>query len=279
MAWAAPWWLLAAVAGLGCLYRGRVRAAGAFLGLSAGLQVFPALLLAGPGLALAADSLRRRPSRVGSLPAPPAAYHRRAWEPSQGSHIIDRDRVRLLISALLTLALLFAVSCAGNGIGLWADFFHNSIKHAASTSTNRIGMGQPAAVFGWPGAVTWLLRVGFVSLWLAALLRQRTDADREPFLSCCRPWSSICPATTLPSSPAWHLDWSDPRVRPRPSSSWCCYRSSLCGWRPTCPVRPAMPPSLCSSCCQVLRFSSGFCAPGSATHVQRTLRTSPPASR
>ncbi|MGA7742661.1 MAG: hypothetical protein ABSF35_12895 [Polyangia bacterium] len=171
-------WLLAAVAGLGCLYRGRVRAAGAFLGLSAGLQVFPALLLAGPGLALAADSLRRRPSRVGSLPAPPAAYHRRAWEPSQGSHIIDRDRVRLLISALLTLALLFAVSCAGNGIGLWADFFHNSIKHAASTSTNRIGMGQPAAVFGWPGAVTWLLRVGFVSLWLAALLRQRTDADR-----------------------------------------------------------------------------------------------------
>jgi hypothetical protein len=84
----------------------------------------------------------------------------------------------LLISALLTLALLFAVSCAGNGIGLWADFFHNSIKHAASTSTNRIGMGQSAAVFGWPGAVTWLLRVGFVSLWLAALLRQRTDADR-----------------------------------------------------------------------------------------------------
>ena len=145
-------WLLAAVAGLGCLHRGRVRAAGAFLGLSTGLQVFPALLLAGPGLALAVDWIRRRP--------------------------VDRARVRLLLSALLTLALAFALSCTVDGLALWADFFHNSIKHAASTSANRIGMGQPAAFLGLPGALTWLLRVGFVSLWLLALLRQRTDADR-----------------------------------------------------------------------------------------------------
>jgi hypothetical protein len=58
------------------------------------------------------------------------------------------------------------------------DFFHNSIKHAASASVNRIGMSQPAAVFGWPAALTWLLRVGFAALWFLALLRQRTDADR-----------------------------------------------------------------------------------------------------
>ena len=145
-------WLLSAVAGLGCLHRGRVRAAGGGLGLSAGLQVFPILLLAGPGLALAADWIRRRP--------------------------IDRARMRLLLSAILTLALLFALSCTVDGLGLWADFFHNGIKHAASRSVNRIGMGQPGAVFGWPGAVTWLLRVGFVSLWFLALPRQRTDADR-----------------------------------------------------------------------------------------------------
>ena len=145
-------WLLSAVAGLACLRRGRVRAGGAFLGFSAGLQVFPALLLAGPGVALAVDWIRRRP--------------------------IDRARTHLLLSAFLTLALLFALSCATDGFALWADFFHNSIKHAASTSVNRIGMGQPAAAFGWPGAITWLLRVGFVSLWVAALLRQRTDADR-----------------------------------------------------------------------------------------------------
>ena len=145
-------WLVAAVAGLGCLHWGRVRAAGACLGLSAGLQIFPALLLAGPGLALATDWIRRRP--------------------------IHMARVRLLLSALLTLALLFALSCTGDGLGLWVDFFHNSIKHAASTSVNRIGMGQPAAVFGWAAASTWLLRVGFVSLWILALLRQRTDADR-----------------------------------------------------------------------------------------------------
>jgi hypothetical protein len=145
-------WLLAAVAGLGCLHRGRVRAAGACLGLSAGLQVFPALLLAGPGLALAVDWISRRP--------------------------IHMARVRLLLSALLTVALLVALSCTGDGLGLWVDFFHNSIKHAASTSANRIGMGQPAAVFGWPAVLTWLLRVGFVSLWILALLRQRTDADR-----------------------------------------------------------------------------------------------------
>jgi hypothetical protein len=144
-------WLLAAVAGLGCLHRGRVRAAGACLGLSAGLQVFPALLLAGPALALAVDWMRRRP--------------------------IHMARVRLLLAAFLTLALLVALSCTGDGLGLWVDFFHNSIKHAASTSVNRIGMGQPAAVFGWPAAITWLLRVGFVSLWFLALLRQRTDAD------------------------------------------------------------------------------------------------------
>jgi len=145
-------WLLAAALGLGCLHKGRARTAGAFLGLSAGLQVFPALLLAGPGLALVMDWVRRRP--------------------------IDRARTHLLLSALLTMALLFAMSCAVDGLGLWADFFHNSIKHVASTSTNRIGMGQPAAVFGWPGAITWLLRVGFLLLWFLALRRQRTDAER-----------------------------------------------------------------------------------------------------
>jgi hypothetical protein len=145
-------WLVAAVAGLGCLHRGRVRGAGACLGLSAGLQVFPALLLAGPGLALAADWIRRRP--------------------------INMDRVRLLLAAFLALALLVALSCTGDGLGLWVDFFHNSIKHAASTSVNRIGTGQPAAVFGWPAAITWFLRVGFAALWFLALLRQRTDADR-----------------------------------------------------------------------------------------------------
>jgi hypothetical protein len=145
-------WLLSAVAGLGCLHRGRVRAGGACLGLSAGLQVFPALLLVGPGLALAVDWIRRRP--------------------------IDTSRVRLLLFAILTLALLVALSCTGDGVGLWADFFHNSVKHAASTAVNRIGLGQPAAVLGWPGAITWLLRVGFVSLWFLALLRQRTDTDR-----------------------------------------------------------------------------------------------------
>jgi hypothetical protein len=145
-------WLLTAVAGLGCLRRGRVRAGGAFLGLSTGLQVFPVLLLAGPGLALAVDWIRRRP--------------------------IDGARVRLLLSALLALALLFALSCTVDGLALWADFFHNSIKHATSTSANRIGMGQPTVVLGWPGAITWLLRVGFVVLWFSALLRQRTDADR-----------------------------------------------------------------------------------------------------
>jgi hypothetical protein len=145
-------WLLTAVAGLGCLRRSRVRASGALLGLSAGLQVFPALLLAGPGLTLAWDWIRRR--------------------------AIDRARTSLFLSALLTLALLFALSCTVNGLGLWADFFHNGIKHAASTSTNRIGMGQPAAVLGWPGVITWLLRAGFLSLWFLALPRQRTDADR-----------------------------------------------------------------------------------------------------
>jgi len=58
------------------------------------------------------------------------------------------------------------------------DFFHNSIKHAAGAAINRIGIGQPVAVLGWPGAITWLLRAGIVSLWLLALLRQRNDADR-----------------------------------------------------------------------------------------------------
>ena len=143
-------WLLAAITGLACVRRGRVVSGGTLLGLSAGLQVFPLLFLAGPALALAADWVRRQP--------------------------IDRDRKRLLLSALFSLALLFALSFAGDG--LWADFFRNSIKHAASTSTNRIGIGQPAAVFGWPAVITWLARLGFVSLWTWALLRQRTDADR-----------------------------------------------------------------------------------------------------
>jgi hypothetical protein len=145
-------WLLTAVLGLGCLHRGRVRTAGTLLGLSAGLQVFPTLLVAGPALALVADGIRRRP--------------------------IDKARTRLLLSALLTLALLFAMSCTVDGLGLWTDFFHNSIKHVASTSANRIGMAQPSAVFGWPGAIAWLLRGGFLALWFLALLRQRTDADR-----------------------------------------------------------------------------------------------------
>jgi hypothetical protein len=145
-------WLVSVVAGLGCLHRGRVRTAGTFLGLSAGLQVFPVLLLVGPAVALAVDWIRRRP--------------------------VERARLQLLVFALATLGLLFALSCTGDGFALWADFLHNSLKHAASTSVNRIGVGQPGVVFGWPGASTWLLRVGFVLLWFLALLRQRTDADR-----------------------------------------------------------------------------------------------------
>jgi hypothetical protein len=84
----------------------------------------------------------------------------------------------LLLSAFLTMALLFALSCTVDGLGLWADFFRNSIRHAASTSANRIGMGQPVAVLAWPAVITWLLRGSFAWLWFLALLRQRSDADR-----------------------------------------------------------------------------------------------------
>jgi hypothetical protein len=116
------------------------------------VQIFPALLLAGPALALAVDWIRRRP--------------------------IDRARPRLILAAFVALAIVVALSCTVNGLGLWTDFFHNSLKHAASASANRIGIGQPAVVFGWPSTVTWLVRVGFAALWLVTLLRQRTDGDR-----------------------------------------------------------------------------------------------------
>ena len=153
-------WLLCALAGLAAHQRGRDRLAGALLGAAAGLQIFPALFLSGAVLTQVTDC--------------------------RSSRAPDPSRRRLLLASTIAFFGLASLSLLVAGPGLWLDFARNGLKHMASTSSNRIGIGQIVAVFHGSSIVTWLLALTLVALWVKLALRPQ-DHPRRTTLTLALP--------------------------------------------------------------------------------------------
>lgn len=145
-------WLLFALAGFAAVQRGRDRTAGAFLGVATGLQIFPVLFLSGALLARLADR--------------------------QGDRVSARPHRSLLLASAVAFIGLATLSLLITGPGLWLDFARNGLKHMASTSSNRIGIGQIVAVLHGASAVTWLLALAMLAFWVKVALRIREDSRR-----------------------------------------------------------------------------------------------------
>jgi hypothetical protein len=144
-------WLLVTLVGLGTLLRGLPIIAGILLGSGAALQVFPGLLFLGPLAGLLIDRIRRQPGPVHSR--------------------------RLLLAGSSTFLVLTLASLRVAGADLWYDFVRNSLKHMASVSNNRIGLGQ-LAIIGCPSLACALLGLTYATLLVLVWARMRTTAAR-----------------------------------------------------------------------------------------------------
>jgi len=109
-------WIAAMLVGLAMLRRVRPIAGGALFGAAALLRAFPAALLAGPLLGALAEALRSR-----------------RLAPS-------REVRRLLAGALLSAAVLLAVSLAGGGASAWPRFAARIVHHSSVPATNTMGL-------------------------------------------------------------------------------------------------------------------------------------------
>jgi hypothetical protein len=115
-------WLALSVLGLCLLRRGCPGLAGAALGWAAALRIFPVWILAGVVLRAATEVWA-----AGSLRPPRAA-------------------ARVALGAAVALALLAGLGArAGGGWQAWDRFVDNSVRHARSTATNRMGLVALAA--------------------------------------------------------------------------------------------------------------------------------------
>ena len=90
--------------------------AGASLGISSAVRLFPALAAAGPALGSLAESIAER-----------------SWRPL-------RRRAGLAIGFALSVVLISAVTAAAGQHQAWAAFAANSRKHAATPLSNHVGL-------------------------------------------------------------------------------------------------------------------------------------------
>ena len=108
-------WMFMATAGVCLLKRGYQVLGGFGLTTSALLRVFPAALYGGLALKIGYHLVRRRTISV---------PHR-----------------RLIAGSAVCLLLLVGVSSAANGgVGVWGEFFENSMKHKETRLTNHMGL-------------------------------------------------------------------------------------------------------------------------------------------
>jgi hypothetical protein len=108
-------WLAALVFGVTALRRRRFATGGVLLGLSSALQLFPAACLFAVGLAVGLDWLRER--RV----------------------VPEARRVLLAATGVLVLAVPLSAAFAGRS-DAWSIFAANTEKHAATPSSNLVGL-------------------------------------------------------------------------------------------------------------------------------------------
>jgi hypothetical protein len=139
-------WLFLLVAALALARRGRPLAAGAALGGSALLRLFPAILAAGPavqvGLAVVAAGATGFTLRADGRSSPPLRTLRnRLATPA------TRDALRFLAGFALAVALLVPASLAlDGGPAAWREFARNTAKHSTTPLTNNMGI---ATVLTW----------------------------------------------------------------------------------------------------------------------------------
>jgi hypothetical protein len=81
------------------------------------------------------------------------------------------------LAGLSTFLVLSVASLRVAGASLWYDFLRNSLKHMASASNNRIGLGQ-LAIGGCPSLVCALLGLTCAILFVLVWARMRTTAAR-----------------------------------------------------------------------------------------------------
>lgn len=151
-------WLLALVVALGLAARRRYWPTGIALGISAALQLFPALIVAGP-LLLAAR---------------------------RGDEGDRRGARRIVLAATVTGIVLALLSLQVAGPTLWLDFVRNTSRQAASGSVNRIGPAIVAAQLTSSVGVHWLLPALFLAYWARSAWRMR-DVARVLSLSVLVP--------------------------------------------------------------------------------------------
>jgi hypothetical protein len=138
----APWLVFAVGA------RGRSVGAGVSLGFAIALQAFPVFLLVGPTAAL----VRRRP--------------------------VPRDDARLVLAAALTAAALLGAAALGVGTRSFAEFAHNTAKHAGTLGVNRLGLRTVITGLGVPTAAAALVRVAGLAAAAVLAARRATTWER-----------------------------------------------------------------------------------------------------
>jgi hypothetical protein len=151
-------WLLALVVAIGLAARRRYLSTGIALGISGALQLFPALIVAGPLLVAA----------------------------RRGNEDERRGAGRLVLAATVTGGVLVLLSLQVAGPTLWLDFVRNTFRQAASGSVNRIGPAIVAAQVTSSAAVHWLVPAAFLVYWARSAWRVR-DVGRLLSLSVLVP--------------------------------------------------------------------------------------------
>lgn len=109
-------WLLATVASICFMKRGRSLASGVAIGVATLLRIFPGFVAAALVLKIAVGSWRARRLSV------------------------TRAQRRFILGGILSVAILVPVSMAcGGGPGAWRGFVRNSEKHLSTPTTNNMG--------------------------------------------------------------------------------------------------------------------------------------------
>jgi len=145
-------WLVLMVASLGLMRRGRSVGAGISLGLAIALQAFPVCLLVGPSSAVVSALARRRP--------------------------VPRDDARIVLFALLSAAALLGAAALSLGTQAFAEFAHNTAKHAGTLGVNRLGLRAVIACIGLPSWASVMLRAMGVGAAAFLVARRATAWER-----------------------------------------------------------------------------------------------------
>ncbi len=208
-------WLLCSVGGLCLLHQGHALSAGAALGAAGALRAFPLVLLVGPSMNMVRHMALRR------------------WEAPA------RQGARLLAGAALSAALLVGASLlTPAGPGAWSGWAHKIQLHAATPTTNTMGLRTVIAYSPRTRMVRMAApgRPDPLGPWRAA--RQQTYQKRRPLLWLLTGLFIVLLARGVRGRPAWEAATLSIGLLPVAFSSSCYYHSLLLGYGLLAPHAP-----------------------------------------